>query len=212
MKIENATPLQVLLVVLAIIVLSPPILSLTALCDFFIFSDKGQIGDTIGGITAPFINGLAAVLVFVAFKAQIEANKLLKDQDLTRTIFQQIQNIQDNSRTVHEALKYLDARAPQVAVNDSIQLTTQLNEIRFLINEVNLTVDMIDKYFGDKLFFQRKIKYLYETKFRNEIQKLFKSLDTSSRPNAKLNEINLIALNEIRAGFNDLNLRIEKVK
>lgn len=35
----------------------------------------GAIGDTIGGITAPFINLLAAILVYISFKEQIKANK-----------------------------------------------------------------------------------------------------------------------------------------
>lgn len=38
-------------------------------------NDTGVIGDTIGGIMSPWINLLAAFLVFVAFKAQIHANR-----------------------------------------------------------------------------------------------------------------------------------------
>jgi len=38
------------------------------------FKDTGPIGDTIGGITAPFINLLAAFLVYKSFKAQVESN------------------------------------------------------------------------------------------------------------------------------------------
>lgn len=44
------------------------------------FSNTGAIGDTIGGITAPFINGLGAVLVYIAFKEQVKANQLVQDQ------------------------------------------------------------------------------------------------------------------------------------
>lgn len=38
------------------------------------FEKTGQIGDTIGGITAPFVNLLAAYLVYKSFSAQIQAN------------------------------------------------------------------------------------------------------------------------------------------
>tara|TARA_R110000796_G_scaffold252631_1_gene389284 strand:- start:185863 stop:186744 length:882 start_codon:yes stop_codon:yes gene_type:complete len=38
------------------------------------FSSSGEVGDTIGGITAPFVNLLAAYLVFKSFTAQIRAN------------------------------------------------------------------------------------------------------------------------------------------
>lgn len=39
----------------------------------------GAIGDTIGGITAPFVNLLAAYLVYKSFTAQIRANKQQRD-------------------------------------------------------------------------------------------------------------------------------------
>jgi hypothetical protein len=44
------------------------------------FAETGQIGDTIGGLTAPFINLLSAILVYLALYAQVEANKLIQDQ------------------------------------------------------------------------------------------------------------------------------------
>ncbi len=37
-------------------------------------AETGAIGDTIGGITAPFVNMLAAYLVYKSFTAQIKAN------------------------------------------------------------------------------------------------------------------------------------------
>jgi hypothetical protein len=40
------------------------------------FENTGNIGDTIGGLTAPFLNGLSAIQVFFAFREQIKANKL----------------------------------------------------------------------------------------------------------------------------------------
>lgn len=39
------------------------------------FNETGAIGDTIGGITAPFVNLLAAFLVYKSFTAQIQANE-----------------------------------------------------------------------------------------------------------------------------------------
>ncbi|TZF98427.1 hypothetical protein FW781_00405 (plasmid) [Chryseobacterium panacisoli] len=48
--------------------------------NFIDFTETGQIGDTIGGITAPFINILNAVLIYIAFTEQLKANNLLKKQ------------------------------------------------------------------------------------------------------------------------------------
>lgn len=45
------------------------------------FTETGPIGDTIGGITAPFINVLNAVLIFLAFKEQKDANDILRNQN-----------------------------------------------------------------------------------------------------------------------------------
>lgn len=46
----------------------------------FDFTQTGQIGDTIGGITAPFVNLIGAFLVFYALQAQVKANELIQDQ------------------------------------------------------------------------------------------------------------------------------------
>lgn len=42
----------------------------------FDFSNTGQIGDTIGGITAPFVGILGSFLVYLGFKEQIKSNKI----------------------------------------------------------------------------------------------------------------------------------------
>ena len=39
------------------------------------FTETGQIGDTIGGIMGPFVGILAAVLTFMAFWIQYQANE-----------------------------------------------------------------------------------------------------------------------------------------
>lgn len=40
------------------------------------FKDTGPIGDTIGGITAPIVNLIAAVLVYLSFRQQLVANEI----------------------------------------------------------------------------------------------------------------------------------------
>ncbi len=44
------------------------------------FAETGQIGDTIGGITAPISSLVGSVLVFLALKGQIVANKITQEQ------------------------------------------------------------------------------------------------------------------------------------
>lgn len=59
---------------------------------FVDFTNTGPIGDTIGGITAPFINILGAILVFLALKAQIEANIAIQEQIDQQEIDKKIDN------------------------------------------------------------------------------------------------------------------------
>lgn len=60
--------------------IAPLVATQKSFWDSFDFSQTGQIGDTIGGITAPIVNIIGAILVFFALKAQIDANKLIQEQ------------------------------------------------------------------------------------------------------------------------------------
>ena len=58
-----------------------------AVWDDLDFSTTGQIGDTIGGIAAPIIGLIGAVLVYMSFNVQNEANKLQRkalEQEINR--------------------------------------------------------------------------------------------------------------------------------
>lgn len=63
-----------------VILIMPFILTEPYFHERFNFSETGQIGDTIGGITAPFMNLIGAFLVFYALQAQVKANELIQDQ------------------------------------------------------------------------------------------------------------------------------------
>lgn len=60
---------------IVVIVISPLIFSFPAKFNWLDFSETGQIGDTIGGVTAPLINLFAAYLIFISFKEQYRANR-----------------------------------------------------------------------------------------------------------------------------------------
>jgi hypothetical protein len=59
---------------LVLILFSTLILTRPALIPIFDFSDKGEIGDTIGGISGPIINLIGAILVYKSFREQYESN------------------------------------------------------------------------------------------------------------------------------------------
>ena len=67
-----------LLVVITLILLTP--ILFTQIYSGIEFGNPAEIGDTIGGITAPFINIGAAILVYLSFNEQIKANDLLSKE------------------------------------------------------------------------------------------------------------------------------------
>ena len=65
---------RVLIILFALILILPVLLTKIPFA-LFDLTETGQIGDTIGGITAPFIGILAGYLTFLAFHEQSKANK-----------------------------------------------------------------------------------------------------------------------------------------
>src|SRR5690554_259603 len=176
---------HIILVILVIILIIPALLSLPAFTSWLDFSNSGEIGSFIGGVTAPFINGLAALLVFLAFKAQIkaneqleatnaiqnEANQSLKDQEQARNITKQLSYLQDFNdeflEVVSEMQKYelyykVDTQKDSYAYKES---RIQLKKMMYFIAEIDLTISEIEKYQGDKSFLYKKLFYLFEIKF-----------------------------------------------
>lgn len=72
--------LLVILVSISFTLVAPLIFTIKHDISWLDFTETGQIGDTIGGITAPFINILNAILIYIAFTEQLKANTLLKNQ------------------------------------------------------------------------------------------------------------------------------------
>lgn len=79
---------KIILIVGVLLVIILPYI-LTRNFGFISFDKTGQIGDTIGGITAPIVNLVGAILVYFAFLVQLDANQL---------IFQQIKDEKDVSK------------------------------------------------------------------------------------------------------------------
>jgi hypothetical protein len=61
----------------------------------FDYTNTGEIGDTIGGISSPFIGIAAAVLTFLAFYMQFKANEMHSKQFMVQK--------KENERNKHES-------------------------------------------------------------------------------------------------------------
>lgn len=65
---------------IVIILIAPVILTRPAIWSWADFSNSADIGETIGGITAPVVGILSAVLLFFALMQQVKTNELTQQQ------------------------------------------------------------------------------------------------------------------------------------
>lgn len=79
MKIRLSKSEWILFIVFGIIIFFIPII-LTLETGIISFASTGEIGDTIGGTTAPFLGFFGSILVYLALKAQIQANEQVRLQ------------------------------------------------------------------------------------------------------------------------------------
>ncbi len=130
----------------------------------FDFSKTGEIGDTIGGITAPIINLVGAFLVYLSFKAQVNANEiqygLLKSQiengrndrnfEITYNLFSQIKT--DFLKLGYKEFKGKNAINIYInelkGLSNNEQITKHLNqnirhEFNFILDEYKLIITRI---------------------------------------------------------------------
>lgn len=69
---------------------------------FFDLSEKGTIGDAIGGITAPVIGMLGAFLVYISFRSQVNANQLLINQNEFKLYLELINDLKQDILRLHD--------------------------------------------------------------------------------------------------------------
>jgi hypothetical protein len=166
-----------------VILFIPPLLLKPAFCDFFGLIEGNQLGSTFDGITAPFINSIAAILVFIAFKEQVKANNLIKEQQYFQHIQEQIYRLEDNFIDLDEVIKEIKKN-----INGSINIhTTRIGEAKPLVYNINSdalnkiiystvifeqTIDLINQLNNNKEFMKRKIRTLYVIMYEDNYLKL----------------------------------------
>lgn len=98
---------RILLIVGVILIILAPLI-LTRGLGIIDFSNTGQIGDTIGGITAPIASLVGSILVFFALETQIEANQIIQEQMKVQkdeeSQKKQLQNLLDQFKMLREDL------------------------------------------------------------------------------------------------------------
>jgi hypothetical protein len=209
MNIENFKPNQILLILLIIIILIPFLFTLPAISKYFEYSNTGGIGDTIGGITAPFINGFSALLVFLAFKAQINANEIFKNQEQSRIILDQIKIIQEDKLKIEEYINSVNRQLHLLSKPPEINLLNSINKITYFTSEIHLAYELIESYSKNKDFLYRKLYYLYVIMYKDLVTNLENNLKREAvhmDPDYRLNVSELLLeLEFIHKNLDDVN-------
>lgn len=79
-KKKYLKPSKVLVIFSIFIIIAFSLVFILTGCSFYPLTETGQIGDTIGGITAPILTIGSSVLIYFSFIAQIEANEKLREE------------------------------------------------------------------------------------------------------------------------------------
>jgi hypothetical protein len=182
-----------LLLGLILIILSPIVLTRHYISLFpFDFSNTGQIGETISGTTAPFIGLLGAVLVYISFRKQTEANQILRE-DVNRSIFfrnyTEITKLLELTNSQFEKVGYEgktgDSFVNFLHENEDTNLEVPSRSInRHFLIECYYVLELIDKT-------SKSIEVLYDPNDRWDNANTLKSSDTTS-PNSHFNYKNLL--------------------
>lgn len=88
-------------VTIVFVLVGPVLFSLPAMCDLFSLSDKGTIGDALGGITAPIIGLASIILLYWTLREQIRINieqKKFNDVNRVLSMSSQITRMADDLR------------------------------------------------------------------------------------------------------------------
>jgi len=138
----------IIVVVIIILIIAPSLLTssqINWLSDFAIFRnldfrETGQIGDTIGGITAPFIGVLSIILLYITLYEQRKINKEQVEFNKRQIVFndEQIKREQESRdfSILFNQLKMVD-EAISVKINDvtynCVEALTQFNKNHLLL-------------------------------------------------------------------------------
>lgn len=162
----------------------------------FVSQINENLGDTIGGVTSPFVGLLGSYLVYLGFKAQIDANKQVNDGLLDQQKINQLEkNIQfiideiNNFRcldlnqgirkTGNDALEYIFSNIEHLE-------KIQVNDLRS-IYLIIISLESLDKKFES--FKSESIEYyknIISIKYHNSISRFLPSIDELKKIKADL--------------------------
>lgn len=163
---------------------------------FIFFNEKtGAIGDTIGGITTPFVNILAAFLIFFSFKEQVKSNKeQIENQNIDRfrndyeEIKKEYNLVQFNENEIHKTLTKQIFESPidiyckdlEVRKEGNITFEYQFKYILYLIQYFIEEIENSNLKDCNKKLFIKKIYQFYYSRIEYHINESIKIADINN--------------------------------
>ncbi len=131
---------------------------------FHLFSGQewGWTGDAIGGIGGTVISVIAVVGVYLAYREQIAANRMLENKEDRNLILAQIKLLEeiDFSRRCDDLISHFTK-----PVSDK-EVTASVFKVQYCISELEVTLDLILNYNGaNRTILFVKFKNIYADKF-----------------------------------------------
>lgn len=179
-KIKFERPLLIVLITaLALLVFSIVAPYLFTRYSGIDFSDKGEIGDTIGGVTAPFIAASGVLLTFIAFYVQYQANTQQREQFKKQ--------LAEDKRQFQEELTE-QRNSTQLAQFEN-QFYEMLRLHKENVNEIQLTIRTRESHYGSPINHEQKLSgraafnyFMYEIEILYSLAKIYlpKSLESEN--------------------------------
>ncbi len=163
--------------------------------------DKGTLGDAVNGLSAPFISFFSAVLIYITFREQVKANKLLQSQWQIDTFLKIFNDMNDKLKSLYAKdfdgtyeeggeMIQREYKGAQIAdyiamIHSSYKNTVppELIEFIYIIDDLTFLCELVNESpTNRKEFMKQKVIRFYFSGFHTALYRLKKSLPKDERP------------------------------
>ena len=138
---------------------SPFIFTRDCLFDSVNFSNTGPIGDTIGGLTAPFIGVASVICMYFAFRMQLDANKIMQSQfernQFENQFFEMLKTHKENVNEIFVETIYYTYDSNIQRDLKHTQTLSGIRALEYIIEEINIAYH-INKAMNENSFNPKK--------------------------------------------------------
>jgi len=166
----------------------------------YYLGDKGTLGDALNGLSAPFISFFSAILIYITFREQNKANKLLQSQwqiDTFLKVFNDMNEKLKGFYVTSEDGTYKEGGAMNIKEYKGLNIAEyiimiscsypktappELTEFIYIIDELTFLCEIVnDSPLNRKEFMKQKVIRFYFSGFHSALYRLKKNLPKEDR-------------------------------